>query len=97
PLHPEVVLLADVFQDLAVRRPINVECNRPRLRVSAGIVDGRLVVERHQIGTRKAFDHMKLFRMWITVAIDPGSFIESHHVDHKSIALPMTDRMAGPG
>src|SRR5205823_14430561 len=71
-------------------------CSRPRSRVSAGIVDGRLVVEGHQIGTRKAFDDMKLVGMWITIAIDPGSFIESHHVDHKSIALPMTNRMAGP-
>src|SRR6266571_137895 len=35
--------------------------------------------------------------MRITIAIDPGSFVESHHVDHESVTFPVSEGMACPG
>src|SRR5439155_215010 len=46
---------------------------------------------------RKSLDDVKLIGVWITITINPGSFVEAHDVDDKSVALPVADRMASPG
>src|SRR5262245_45443690 len=40
---------------------------------------------------------MELIGVWITITVDPGSFIEAHDVDHKAVTVPVPDRMASPG
>src|SRR6266446_2237162 len=93
-LQVPVVLLANVFFDLAAGNPADVPTNRERLCVSSGVIDGGFVMHIVVRRTREAFDQVHFRGMDITVAREPVSFIEADRIDDQRIPLPVADRMA---
>ena len=76
---------------------IGVPVHRKRLRIGAGIVDGRRVIQMPQIPPREALNDVQLFRVRMAGEVKPELVVKSHAVDHQGVAVPMPDGIAIPG
>ena len=54
-------------------------------------------MKRVFVRTREALNNVKLVRMWMACAIDPGSLVETDGIHNERISLPMSDGMPQPG
>src|SRR5438034_9993579 len=97
PVIVVIVFLANVFLKFARWIPRNIPSHGPLLRICAGIVDCRFVVQRTFVRTREPFGDMHLVRVGVSVVIEPRPFVEAHHIDNEGIAFPITNGVAEPG
>src|SRR5215470_9821801 len=87
-----VVLGADDFaQWAAVRAPITLD-RIPWCREGTGVFDVDIHLERLAIFDHvEALHNMQLVGVWRLIVVDIGFAGDSDRVDHKSVALVMTD------
>src|SRR6266516_1583058 len=97
PVIVVIVFLANVFLKFARWISRNIPSHGPLLRICAGIVDCRFVVQRTFVRTREPFGDMHLVRVGVSVVIEPRPFVEAHHIDNEGIAFPITNGVAEPG
>ena len=45
-------------------------------------------LQRGLIQAGKAFDDVKLLRVWQSPPVKPESFVEAHRIDHQRVAFP---------
>src|SRR5687768_7741445 len=89
-----VVLLTDVFEQLGVRPPAQVEyVRRPRLRVGAGVVDRHLILHLVHVGPREPLRELELRRMRCAAGIDPELLVQAARFDDEGVAVPFADRV----
>src|SRR5215471_15472798 len=93
-LRRPVVVLADVLEEFSARAPPQKESSGPRRGIGAGIVDGYLVLQRVEVGSREALDEVQLLGVGRALAIHPELRVEAHRVDDERVALPAADRMS---
>src|SRR5579871_236355 len=90
-----VVLIADVFQDVVIRRENPFVLNFPRPQESVRVLNSDLHPEMPQVRAPVAFHDVKL--LGVRVEIQPATVVETDGVDGQSVALPMADRVTCPG
>src|SRR5262245_26803956 len=86
-----IVLLTDVFLQLAGGSPTDIPRRGPGLGVSAGIVDQRFIMKCVLVGTAESLDNVKLVGVWMSEVVEPRALIEPDDIDDECVAFPTSD------
>src|SRR5262245_26306700 len=91
-LAPEMsgipLVLADVFDQLRVRKQIEHHGDAPRLSIGFLIVDGELNLEVAEVAAPISLDEVQGISGRMTPKVEPRIVDESRGVDHERVALP---------
>jgi hypothetical protein len=91
------VRVAEVFQQLGVRRQDVVDADRERFGVGLGIVNGHLDFHVSEIPSRESLHEMQRFATRMPHYVERGSVIKANCVDHQRLPLPSADGVTEPG
>ncbi len=82
--HVQVVLAADVFEQIGIGQQRGVLADGPGFRIRFGIVDGKLHVEVPEVAPAIALGQMHGVGMRAARVIEPGARVDADGIDHKS-------------
>src|SRR5688572_11106395 len=71
------VVLTEINRQIFAADPAQIPGARPRLRVSAGVVNRDLVAQRVVVGTRETLDECELVRMRQAAVREPEVLVET--------------------
>src|SRR5262245_36251021 len=96
-LMREVLLLADVLEQLRVGLEAKVHRAAPGLGVGARIINGHVAANLREIGTRELLDGVELIGVRRSTAINPEALVVANRIDDERVAFPPADRVAVVG
>src|SRR5216684_2339066 len=93
-----LILVADVFKNLAFGQQVQGLLYREGLGVSFGVIDGGLDLQASKVDAPEAFRDVHRVGLGMTlVPVQPSLILKTDCVNHKLISFPFPDRIAQPG
>ena len=83
-----MVLVADVLDQVHIRKQLLALCVRQRLRVRLRIVDGDLDIHVPDVAAPEPLDQVHGLAVRMAAAIEPGLVVEAGGVNNQGIAVP---------
>src|SRR5687768_4620667 len=91
-----LLVLADVLDDLGIRKQSEWNRDAPGLRVGLRVVDRELDLQVPEILAPEALGHAHRFRHGMPAVVQPGLAVEPDGVDDEDVAVPFADRITEP-
>src|SRR5215831_20508971 len=92
-----LILVANVLQEIRVKKQVVVLRNGPGLGVNLGVVYGELDLQMSEIRAPEAFDNMKGIAVRTAAGKNPLVIIEARRIDNQRVAVPFSDGVSRPG
>src|SRR5262245_45395247 len=86
-----LVLIADVFKNVAVRYQLQFSADAERSSVILRVIEGDLQIHVTEIAAAITLCNVHGFAARVSESVEPSPVIEADCVDYKSIALPPPD------
>src|SRR5215467_7106016 len=94
---PAVALvLANVFQNLRIRRQRLLHMQSERLSKSFGIIDNHIEIHVPEIAPVVSLSRVKRFRIGMPAYVEPALLVESDAIDNQRVAIPTAHGIAQP-